>query len=80
VGANALLSIVYHIYRAELYPRQVRARAVGFVYSFSLISTMFTSFMIAFFLKKFGAPGVFWSSRSACSSSLVRSASTGRGP
>jgi len=59
VGANTLMSFAYHPYQAELYPTQVRARAVGFVYSFSRLSTIFTSFMIAFFLKEFGAPGVF---------------------
>jgi putative MFS transporter len=37
----------------------VRARAVGFVYSFSRISTAFNSYMIAFFLLHFGSTGVF---------------------
>jgi putative MFS transporter len=59
VGANTLMSYAYHPYQAELYPTAVRARAVGFVYSFSRISTVLTSFMIAFLLKEFGAPGVF---------------------
>jgi putative MFS transporter len=59
VGANTLMSYAYHPYQAELYPTAVRARAVGFVYSFSRLSTVFTSFMIAFLLKEFGAPGVF---------------------
>jgi putative MFS transporter len=59
VGANTLMSYAYHPYQAELFPTAVRARAVGFVYSFSRLSTVFTSFMIAFFLKEFGAPGVF---------------------
>ncbi|MBV9734991.1 MAG: hypothetical protein JO209_03705, partial [Acidisphaera sp.] len=36
-----------------------RARAVGFVYSFSRISTVFMSFMIAFFLQSGGVPAVF---------------------
>ena len=59
VGANTLMSYAYHPYQAELYPTEMRARAVGFVYSFSRLSTVFTSFMIAFLLKEFGAPGVF---------------------
>jgi putative MFS transporter len=59
VGANTLMSYAYHPYQAELYPTRVRARAVGFVYSFSRLSTIFTSFMIAFFLREFGAAGVF---------------------
>lgn len=35
------------------------ARAVGFGCSFSRISTVFASFIIAFFLKEGGVPGVF---------------------
>jgi putative MFS transporter len=53
------LSYSYHAYQAELFPTRIRARAVGFVYSWSRLSTIFTSFMIAFFLQKFGTPGVF---------------------
>jgi putative MFS transporter len=44
---------------SEVYPTRVRARAVGFVYSFSRLSTVFSSFMIAFFLQRFGTIGVF---------------------
>ena len=57
--SNNLLSYSYHAYQAELFPTRVRARAVGFVYSFSRLSTVFTSFMIAFFLNAFGTKGVF---------------------
>jgi MFS transporter, putative metabolite:H+ symporter len=56
---NNLLSYAYHAYQAELFPTRIRARAVGFVYSFSRVSTVFTSFMIAFFLQNFGTSGVF---------------------
>ena len=56
---NNLLSYAYHAYQAELFPTRIRARAVGFVYSFSRVSTVFTSFMIAFFLQNFGTTGVF---------------------
>ena len=58
-GANTLMSFAYHPYQAELYPTEIRARAIGFVYSFSRLSTILTSFMIAFFLKEFGTTGVF---------------------
>ncbi len=58
-GSNNLLSYAYHAYQAELFPTRVRARAVGFVYSFSRLSTIFTSFIIAFFLQNYGAGGVF---------------------
>lgn len=58
-GSNCFLSYAYHAYQAELFPTRIRARAVGFCYSWSRLSTVFSSFMIAFFLQHFGAPGVF---------------------
>jgi putative MFS transporter len=58
-ASNNLMSYSYHAYQAELFPTRIRARAVGFVYSFSRLSTVFTSFMIAFFLQNFGSRGVF---------------------
>lgn len=54
-----LLSYSYHAYQAELFPTRMRARAVGFVYSFSRISTVFSSFMVAWFLDRYGTGGVF---------------------
>jgi MFS transporter, putative metabolite:H+ symporter len=57
--SNNLLSYAYHAYQAELFPTRVRARAVGFVYSWSRLSTVFTSLMIGFFLDRFGTVGVF---------------------
>jgi putative MFS transporter len=57
--STILLSYSFHAYMSEVYPTRVRARAVGFVYSFSRLSTVFSSFMIAFFLKRFGTIGVF---------------------
>lgn len=56
---NNILSFAYHGYQPELFPTRIRARAVGFVYSFSRISTTFSAFVIAFLLREFGAPGVF---------------------
>lgn len=57
--ANNILSFAYHGYQPELYPTRIRAQAVGFVYSFSRLSTMFSAFIIAFILREAGAPGVF---------------------
>ena len=57
--SNNLLSYAYHGYQAELFPTRIRARAVGFVYSWSRASTILTSFMIAFMLRDFGTGGVF---------------------
>jgi MFS transporter, putative metabolite:H+ symporter len=57
--ANNWMSVSFHTYQAELFPTRVRARAVGFVYSWSRFSAIFTSLMIGFFLRDFGVPGVF---------------------
>jgi MFS transporter, putative metabolite:H+ symporter len=57
--SNNLLSYAYHAYQAELFPTRMRARAVGFVYSFSRLSTVLTSFLIAFFLAHGGPLAVF---------------------
>jgi putative MFS transporter len=56
---NNILSFSSHAYQAELYPTRIRALAVGFVYSWSRISVVFSSFVIGFFLDRFGASGVF---------------------
>jgi putative MFS transporter len=57
--ANNWLSFSFHAYQAELYPTRIRAMAVGFVYSWSRFSTIFTGFLIAFFLHEYGTTGVF---------------------
>jgi putative MFS transporter len=56
---NAWLSFSAHNYMAELFPTRMRASAVGFVYSWSRFSTIFTGFIIAWLLSHFGVPGVF---------------------
>ncbi|HTX15836.1 MAG TPA: MFS transporter [Candidatus Baltobacteraceae bacterium] len=57
--ANNWMSVAFHAYQAELFPTPVRAQAVGFVYSWSRFSAIFTSLMIGFFLARFGVHGVF---------------------
>ena len=57
--SNNLLSFAYHAYQAELFPTRIRARAVGFVYSWSRLSTVFSSLIIAALLGAFGSAGVF---------------------
>jgi putative MFS transporter len=57
--SSNIMSFAFHSYQAELYPTRIRAVAVGFVYSFSRISAVFSAFMIAFFLGEFGTLGVF---------------------
>jgi MFS transporter, putative metabolite:H+ symporter len=58
LSAN-IMSYSYHAYQTELFPTSIRARAVGFVYSWSRFSAIFTSFIIAGVLKGFGTTGVF---------------------
>jgi MFS transporter, putative metabolite:H+ symporter len=53
------LSFSFHAYQAELYPTRIRAQAVGFVYSWSRFSTIFSPFMIQWFLGNYGPPGAF---------------------
>jgi len=53
------MSFAFHAYQSELFPTRVRAQAVGFVYSWSRLSAIFSSFLIAFFLRDFGVMGVF---------------------
>jgi putative MFS transporter len=57
--ANNIMSYSFHAYQQELFPTGIRARAAGFVYSWSRLSVIFSSFVIAFVLDAFGAPGVF---------------------
>jgi putative MFS transporter len=56
---NNLLSYSYHAYQAEVFPTGIRTRAIGFVYAFSRLSTVFTSFLIAYFSTHYGNAGVF---------------------
>jgi MFS transporter, putative metabolite:H+ symporter len=58
LGAN-IMSYSFHAYQQELFPTGIRARAAGFVYSWSRLSVIFSSFVIAFILETFGAFGVF---------------------
>jgi putative MFS transporter len=56
---NNWMSFSFHAYQAELYPTRIRAQAVGFVYSWSRFSAIFSGFVIAFFLGHYGTIGVF---------------------
>ena len=57
--SNNVLSYSFHNYQSELFPTRIRARAVGFTYSLSRISTVFASFIIGYFLQAYGTKGVF---------------------
>jgi len=56
--SNNVMSYAFHNYQAELYPTRVRARAVGFVYSWSRLSAAFAGLMIGFFLHHGGVIAV----------------------
>lgn len=57
--ASNMMSYSFHAYQTELFPTSIRTRAVGFVYSWSRFSAIFTSFVIAAILRSFGVTGVF---------------------
>jgi putative MFS transporter len=57
--ASNMMSYSFHAYQTELFPTSIRSSAVGFVYSWSRFSAIFTSFLIAAALKNFGTLGVF---------------------
>ena len=56
---NSLMSLSYHTYQSELFPTPMRARGVGFVYSFSRLSAIFSGYIIAATLDRAGSVGVF---------------------
>ncbi len=57
LAAN-VMSYAYHNYQAELYPTRIRARAIGFVYSWSRIAAAFAGLAIGYFLNAGGVPAV----------------------
>ena len=56
--SNNWISFVFHGYQAEQYPTRIRARGVGFVYSWSRVSSALQGLLIGFFLKEGGTMGV----------------------
>jgi len=56
--SNNWISFAFHGYQAELYPTRIRARAVGFVYSWSRLSAALSGLLIGFFLSAGGTLGV----------------------
>lgn len=56
--SNAWLTCSYHAYQTEIFPTHIRARAVGFCYSFSRLSTAFSSILIGVILQYAGTHGV----------------------
>ncbi|QGX90510.1 MFS transporter [Tatumella sp. TA1] len=56
--SNAWLTYSYHAYQTEIFPTAIRARAVGFCYSFSRLSTALSSVLIGFILTTAGSSAV----------------------
>jgi len=66
VGIGSLITLAinwfssaFHAYQAELFPTRIRAIAVGFVYSWSRLCSIFVSYWIALALVRYGVNGVF---------------------
>lgn len=57
--SSNLMSYSFHAYQSEIFPTRIRARAVGFTYSFSRLSAIFSGYAIALVLTRFGSAGVF---------------------
>ena len=56
--ASNVMSFAFHSYQAELYPTRIRARAIGFVYSWSRLVGAFAGLVIALLLEAGGVPFV----------------------
>ncbi len=57
--SSNLMAFSLHTYQAEIFPTHARARAVGFSYSFTRLSTIFSGYIVAYLLEKFGVTAVF---------------------
>ena len=57
LSANTM-GYAFHNYQAELYPTRIRARAVGFAYSWSRLSGAFAGLAIGYLLHVGGVPAV----------------------
>lgn len=53
LGAT-VMSLNFHAYQSELYPTRIRALAIGFVYSASRVSGIFSGFLVSFALVRGG--------------------------
>jgi putative MFS transporter len=51
--------VTFHPYAAELFPTRIRARAIGFTFSWSRISAICIGYWVAALLANFGSRGVF---------------------
>ena len=56
---NLLVAYGTHTYQSELFPSIIRAKAVGFVYSWGRLATVFSSLVIGYLLQTGGTAAVF---------------------
>jgi MFS transporter, putative metabolite:H+ symporter len=56
---NNWMSFSFHSYQSELFPTRIRARAVGFVYSWSRLSAALSGLVVAYLLTIGGVNAVF---------------------
>ncbi len=57
--ANLLIAYGTHAYQSELFPSAIRAKAIGFVYSWGRLAAVFSSLIIGFLLQEAGTDAVF---------------------
>lgn len=57
--ALTIMSYSFLTYQNEIFPTYIRARAVGFVYSWSRLGAIFSGYLVLFFLNNFGVISVF---------------------
>jgi putative MFS transporter len=56
--ASNIMSYAFHNYQAELFPTRIRARAIGFAYSWSRLAAAFAGLAVGYFLYAGGVPAV----------------------
>jgi putative MFS transporter len=56
---NNWMTAIFHPYAAELFPTRIRARALGFTFSWSRVSSVFVGYWVADLLAGYGPQSVF---------------------
>ncbi|MEJ0066204.1 MAG: MFS transporter [Caulobacteraceae bacterium] len=57
--SNSILAVNSHNYMSELFPTRIRARLVGFVYSFTRLAAAVSGYIVAYILANGGVTAVF---------------------
>ena len=56
---NTWFSCAFHSYQSEIYPTAIRAGAIGFVYSWSRLGSIFVGYLYAAILRAYGPTAAF---------------------